>query len=347
MTSCPNSHDDAWDLNCPQCLARIDYGEACRGLLKLPEASVSFEMAEAVFAATPKTPATNAFTCELATGPEKHEGVDTLTLKEIEGGTWRDYLEEDETLRKWLRRISIGRSRHKLLIMDTTKPISVLAAGNASIDRDTTVVAITADDTSTPMERNTSYAALKTIHGRKLPTILVTSSYAENLAAFSESSGLSRGRRALNQIITGYINQIRTISSFIERDRKIGIEAHALSMLISANEIVYRDVDAAIETQRQLGSTPYDEEDVLSIRLLAVSHWERFNKIERAYRRFRSRYTNLIDSEISLSEADTRQRLYDIHILYGLRRDPVIPLLREGYEAVAKRIPSLRWEDHR
>ncbi len=347
MTRCAKNHDDLWDINCPQCLTPIDYREACRELLKLPEANINFEETEAIYIGTPKASAPNTFTCQVTTGPEEHAEIDTLTLQEKRGATWRDYLENGETLSQWLKKTSIGRSKHRILTIDTTHPLSILAARNPTIKQDTTIFAITADDASTPMEKNTSYAALKTIHERELPTILATISYVENLTIYNETSGLSMRRQAFNQIITDYLKQIRTTSSFIDRDRRLGIETHTLSTLTSANAQIFRDIETALETQRRLKAAPHDDDDVLSIRLLGAAHWETFNKIEQAYKHLRSRFKNLIDSEISLHEQNTRHRLYTIHIIYGLRNDPILPRIKEGYEVVARRIPSLKMEAYR
>jgi len=332
-----------WDLNCSACKQPIDYEELAVELLNLPKVEPRFEAAEVLFVGVERTEIPGAFTSNLSVGPESSQELNGLTLRRVEGGTWGDYLGEAEALSIWLNSVSFGRSRYALVVLDTTSPLSVLAA-RSPVLRGAPVIAVTANDDSTPMDKSCSYASLSVLATAGCPTLLVTRSYAEALTLYTPREGILRGYGALSHIAGRYTARAEAYSNLFERDKRLGIFVHALSILPTASDRVYRDPAHAVDAAAQIRSVTHSEEEVHSLHLIARAHTRHLRRIEKAYEALRRRFPNLLDSDTTLIESDNGKGLYDIAILYGLRGDPLSPLFRDGYEAVAAKNPQLRLE---
>jgi hypothetical protein len=344
MPRCPNGHTDIWNLYCEKCKTKIDYREAYKELMEAPKLKITCEDTSILFVGFKTFQARDAYICEITVGEQEIVSEKSLTLKRIDGGTWLDYQNEyNEIVNKWLRLMCFGKSRYKVLVVNTISPLSVLALRNQIIDNNVIVISITADISSTPLAKNTSYVALKTAYDKKIPIILAEESYVMNLTCFDEDSGLMVGQLAFQYIISNYIDYIREINGFIKRDKRLGISIHSFSALIAASELVYKNMDTVFDVQSYLESTEISSKNVISINMLALLPKEMFENIEKAFKVFSKKF-KVLNSDLALIERDSKYEVYDIHLLYGLNDDPILRKIEEGYEVVANKTPSLSAE---
>ena len=345
MPSCPNGHTDEWDLTCDKCKAKIDYRTAFKELIEAPKPEITFGDTSILFVGFQTIQVKDAYICEITVGEKEIVSDKSLTLKRIDGGTWLDYHNKyDETVNKWLRFMGFENSKYKVLVVNTISPLSVLALRNRIMNTDAMVVSITADVSSTPLAKNTSYVALKTAYEKKIPIILAEESFIGNLTCFSETSGLLVGQLAFQYIISNYVDHIREIYGFIERDKKLGIDIHSFSSLVAASELVYSNMDAVFKVQNYLESTEISPENVISINMLALLPKEMYESIEKAFKAFYKKF-KILNSDIEVIERKSNYEVYDIHLLYGLKDDPILSNIEDGYKAVANKTPSLSVEE--
>src|SRR5438445_11688185 len=95
--------------------------------------------------------------------------------------------------------VRMDKSTDKFLVIDTTKPISVVAISLIKTLEHTAVIAVVADEESTPMEQNTSYVALNLALKKDLPVIAITEGYEGEMLYFTEESGFATGRDSMSQ----------------------------------------------------------------------------------------------------------------------------------------------------
>ena len=320
----------------------IDYRTVCRELLEIPEIDIKFEELALLFVGTPPIPVTDTFTCEISMGNDDSESVNSLLLKKIDGGTWLDYQQKySEKVDNWLKFVGFNYSKYKILIVNTLSPLSIQVLKSPMIDKSVIVIAITADNSSNPLNKNTSYVALKTAYKKELPIILAEDKYVENLTVFQEEAGLMVGQSAFQYIISNYIKQVQILFNFIERDKRLGINIHSFSIVVAASNQVYKDVDTVFKVQDYLKSVNNIKGYILSINLLGLSPKEIFDNIESAFKDFYKKFDTLLNSEIILIEKKSKYNFFDIYLIYGLKEDPVLSNIEDGYKAIVSKMPML------
>ena len=345
MPSCPNGHPEIWDMACDQCKVQIPYDQEIDKLLEPPAVEVNFESLTALFVGLGPVKLPEEYITAISIGDEQSEAVESLVLAKIDGGTWLDYSEKYAAIvDSWLRRVGFQYSKYRMLVIDTLNPLSILVLRNKLIDSGVLVIAITADKTSTPLYKNTSYVALKEAYRKNLPLILIEESYVKDLAYFDEDSGLVTGEYAFRGIIASYARNIQTIISFIEGDKRLGINMHTMSTLVSASDQVYPDMDSAFGIQRYINSVDKSEGDFQSVHLLGFSPKDMHAGIELAFKSYTEGFKDLLSSEVTIFDKTSHYNFYDLYLLYGLKEDPVLGRIEDGYKSVAKKIHALSWE---
>jgi hypothetical protein len=345
MPSCQKCHATIWDLNCPECNAPVPYEQLVRELVDLPETKVRFEDLTVLFVGLDQAEVKDAFVSKIVIGSEDAETSKSLTLKQIDGGTWLDYSKSySNSIDNWLRRICFTRSKHKMIVVNTNSPISIAALTSPILEGNETVLTITADDSSTPLCKNTSYVAQKRAYEKGQSVILVEEKYAKNLAYFDEDQGLITGEAAFKKVVTNLASNIQALNHFIEGDKKLGIMNHTISTLLSASEQVYKSMESLFKINAFTNSVEGVEGGYQCIHLLGLSPRELHPKIEEAFKNYYMGFKDLLNSEIIITEKSSRYNFCDLYIFYGLSEDPVLKKIEAGYRSIAKKIPSLSME---
>ncbi len=347
MPSCPNGHTDVWDLVCGQCKAQLPYDQELKTTLEVPVADVHFEDTTVLFIGIKPVTVNGTYVSEVTIGDEQSAKVNSLTLGKIDGGTWLDYAEKYASpLNKWMKCCGFQYSKHKMLVVNTLNPLSILALKNLLIDNRVLVLAITADKSSTSLSKNTSYVALKEAYKKELPVILIEDKYVKDLAYFDEAAGLVTGEYAFQGVISSCVNNIQAIIQFIESDKRLGINLHSMSAIISASEQVYSDMDMVFQIQSYMNSVEDSESDLQSIHLLASSPRSMQSMIEESYKKYYGGFKDLLNSDIFINDKNSYYNFYDLYFFYGLKDDPILDRIESGYSSVAKKTKTLKVDEN-
>jgi hypothetical protein len=346
MPNCPNCNITVWDLNCPNCKTPIPYDQLVKKLVNLPEIEVRFENLTVLFVGLEPAEIKKAYVPKIEIGGEDIEAPQSLTLMHIDGGTWLDYSKRySSVIKNWLRRVCYTSSRYKMIVVNTCNPLSVAVLSSHALEGSETILALTADDSSTPLIKNTSYVALKKAYENGQSILLFEEKYLKNLAYFDEDQGLITGEAAFKKIVTNIASNIQTLNHFVEGDKKLGITNHTISTLLSASDHVYKSITTLFQINAFMNSVEGIDEDYQSIHLLGLSPMALHQQIEKAFKSYCSEFKDLLNSEIILREKSSIYNFYDLYIFFGLKEDPVLKKIETGYRSIAKKIPSLSLEE--
>ena len=342
MPKCVNGHE-SMSARCETCGDVVLFKDSCKELTSIPEFEVDFGQTSIINVGFLPLSLPKAYVAQVLLGENSAEAVENFTLGKIEGGTWLDFCQKySESLGKWLKLVGFNRSHYRVIVADTTNPLSVLLIQTIDNEKNTAIFAITADMDSTPLEQHTSYVALTAALRKHVPLILITNKYRREVTSFVESEGLMQGDQALGSVISLLLVSTKDLMDFLERDIRFGIQIHAFSALMAASNRIYKSVDEVFTLQRYQTSLDIDINEPQTAYLLASSERESKDQIADGFNRYcRKELTNLISSEYRLYERRSRYRLYDIAILYGLRTAKMYDGLAKGYEMIASKAPDL------
>jgi hypothetical protein len=342
MPSCQNCHATVWDLNCPECNSPVPYDQLVRELVDLPETEVRFEDLIVLFVGLDCAEVKDAFVSKIVIGGEDAEATKSLTLKQIDGGTWLDYSKRcSNQIDGWLRRVCYNVSKYKMIVVNTNSPLSLATLNSSMLEGNETMLAITADDSSTPLVKNTCYIALKKAHEKGWSVVLVEEKYVKSLAYFDEDQGLITGDAAFEEVVKNLASNIQTLSHFIEGDKKLGIMNHSISTLLSASDQVYKNMETLFKINAFMNSIEGVEGGYQSIHLLGLSPRELRLGIEDTFKNYCFGFKDLLNSEVILREKSSRYNFCNLYLFYGLSEDPILEKIEAGYRSIARRIPSL------
>ena len=347
MPKCINGHESALTLRCEVCGGAVLYKDACAELIEIPTVEVSFEQVSMLYVGFPTLPSPSVYIAQLLIGDMEAAGVESFVVERLEGGTWLDfqarYLKKFE---RWLKLVEFRKSRYRLIVVDTTNPLSVLALRSLPAEDDIVVFAIIAETDSTPLEQHTSYVALTAAFQRGLPLILLTRSFRREVAFFVEHEGFVVGDRALGEIISFLLASMRDLMDFIQRDSRLGVKVHVFSALMAASVRVYRTVHDAFLVQRHQISLDPESEEIETAYLMAAAGKDLDSSIVQGFKQYCGRnLVNLVSTEHRFYEKDSKYGLYNIVMLYGLKSIPIYTKLRKAYEIVASRAQDLKVEE--
>ena len=261
----------------------------------------------------------------------------------LEGGTWLDYNSRySERFRTWLRLTGFGRSKYRVVVMDTTSPLAVLAVNNLPLPDSTIVMASIPGAKATPVAQNASYAALQVARRRGMHVVLALDSFLARLADFTEGKGLSTGAKAYEHVIGYLLGFISDLADATQKDARLGVGAHHYSVLLSASGTVFRSVEKALEVQLGQDSLEGSPEKVITAHALASAPAGMEGEIASSFERVVSREGgSLLDAESRFRVKQTEYGLYDVFMLYGVKEPTIFDALRAGYQAVASTAPEL------
>jgi len=344
MPRCPNGHESALELKCPTCGESVLFAESLRDLTVLPPFQCTFEEMAVLSIGFPPLVFPGSYSAEIRVEKEDSLKAETLSLATIEGATWLDYKERYlAEFQRWLRLVSLAKSRYRVIILDASNPLSILALTGLASYRNTIVFALTADEKSRPLEQHTSYVALTEAFRRGIPLILATNSFMEEASCFLEHEGLALGQQALSQMLSFIFTPLGELMDFVQRDLKLGIKAHGFSTLIAASDAVYRTVDDAFLVQHHQTSKDLDLEEVQSAYLIALAEKDLETPISQGFKRYCDEHlVNALSISQWLNARPSKYRIYDMAIVYGLKNIDIYSRLRKGYEMIANQTPDLK-----
>lgn len=249
------------------------YKDACvQQLQNLPKVEPPFEKVSVIFAGLPKSSPLEGedrgvYAASIVAGDDEIEKVETFTMRRSEGTSWFDFYSKYlDKLGRWMKFVGLGRSHYRLLVVDTRRPISVLVlAAISQFGKNTIVLMVTADQTSTLIEQNTSYVAISTALKYSFPLIAVSTSYVDDLIFYTENDGLVVRSQALMPVIHLLVSSIDSVTDMMGNDVRLGIREHCLSAILSASEKVYPSVDDVLYTQESSFSINAKKADVSTV----------------------------------------------------------------------------------
>ena len=342
MPKCVNGHESA-SAKCETCGETVLFQDSCKELAVIPEFEVEFEQTAVLSVGFPPLSLPQAYAAQVLLGEDDAEAIESFTVGKIEGGTWLDFYQKySDRFGKWLKLVGFDRSRYRIVVADTTNPLSVLLIQELNAERNKAIFAIAADIDSNPLEQHTSYVALTAALRKHTPIILIMNKYRKEATSFVESEGLLLGDGALGRIISLLLTSAEDLMDFLQRDIRFGIQIHAFSALMAASDRIYKSIDEVFSLQRYQTSLDIETDEPQTAYLMASSERELKDSIVGGFSRYCSRQLlNLISSEHRFYERQSRHRLYDIAILYGLRTARIYDGLTKGYETITSKAPDL------
>ena len=242
MPRCAKGHEAGLSLLCPSCGAVVSFRGGIQRLLDVPRPEVKLEEAAVLFVGSPPFAPPGVYATEALIG-KGVEGARVFPVEGIEGGTWLDYNSRyAEKFRRWARLACFAKSRYRVLVLDTTSPLAVLAVNNLPLPDSTLVMATIPGAKGTPVAQNSSYAALQLARRRGMHVVLALDSYIGRLVAFTEGKGLSTGLKAYEEVLAYLISFAPDVSDLVQKDARLGVGAHFYSVLLSASNSVFRSV---------------------------------------------------------------------------------------------------------
>ena len=345
MPKCSSGHDGQTTLKCQKCGAKVQFKEALPELIELPSLDVKFEEVAVLFIGNPPIGKQGVYTAEMLLG-KGAPSARRFVAGKLEGGTWLDYnARYSEAFRTWLRLVEFTRSRYRVLVLDSTNPLAVLAVNNIPSPETTVLLASYPGRASTPISQNTSYAALQLARRRGMHVVLAVDSYIEHLTVFVEGRGLSTGEKAYDQVVAYLVAFLPDVVDLVQKDARLGIGNHFFSVLLSASDKVFRSTDDALSIELNQNSLGGSYERVLTTHLLASSAPEARKGISSAFSRISTRQgEGLMNAEFRYREKPTSYGLYDLFLLFAVKEPSVFEDLRRGYQTIASSAPDLSLE---
>lgn len=346
MPRCPNGHESTLELKCPTCGEPVLFGDTLRNLTTLPVSQYTFEDTAILSVGFPPLAFPRSYSALIRIQKEGSLRADGFNVAKVEGGTWFDYRQKYlREFKRWLRLVGFGKSRYKVIMVDSANPLSVLALTGLPPEGNIAIFAVTADDKSTPLEQHTSYVALTEALRKNVPMIWATNSFMEEASFFSEQKGLTMGQQALSQMLSFIFTPLEEFMDFVQRDLRLGIKAHGFSTLIAASDAVYKTVDDAFQVQCHQTSVNLDLEEVQSAYLVACAEEDLETRILQGFKRYCTGHlVNTVSIGQWFNARPSRYRIYDLAIVYGLKNIDVYARLRKGYETVANQASDLNVE---
>src|SRR5271157_1557464 len=127
MPKCPNGHESRL-VTCPTCGTPVMYRGACISLAKVPEVRPNFEKRISLCIGFPAPESPDSYTLDVSAGAETAHTDRTFTAKVSESGTWLSYYSDHlDDLKKWVMMMGFSYAGERLVFVDTTNPLSVLA----------------------------------------------------------------------------------------------------------------------------------------------------------------------------------------------------------------------------
>jgi hypothetical protein len=344
MPRCPNGHEQRLGLKCLTCGADLSYRDQVEELRTLPKVEPHYGKIEVITVGYPRLPVSADYVGEVFTGQGDLKSSTTFEVASIRGGSWLDYSKKYlQELRGWMRLVGVGKSTDRFLVVDTTEPLSVLALSAIPRLEHTAVIAVVADQDSTPVEQNTSYVALSLALGKGFPVIALSETFERGMLCFTEDRGFATDADALSRLLEPLLVAADDLMDLLERDLKLGIQVHCLSAVIAGSKGVYGTATNAYTAQSYDLSLGEEPDEYQTVHSLIFSRKESEGEFEKSFGVFRNRkFKGALNAEFRFHEKPSQ--LYDLVTIYGMRSETALKGLAPGYQAIVASAPELSVE---
>jgi len=342
MNRCPNGHEQRLGLKCETCGADMSYRQSVSELLELPKVSPVYGRLSILSVGYPKLSLKADYIGEIAIAQADSQTSAAFQVASIRGGSWLDFNKKYlDKLRRWVALVGVARSTDMIVVVDTMKPLSVLALSALPTPEHTAVIAVVADKNSTPVEQNTSYVALSLALKKGLPVIALSQTFEREMLYFTEDRGLVTGGDALSRLLEPILSARDDLMDILERDLKLGIKLHSISALVAGSRAVYGTATNAFLAQSYGISIAGDKTDNQTVHSLVFSKNSDSTEFEKGFGVFRNRgFKSALSAEFRFRE--TSSQLYDILTIYGMGDQSVFQAIKNGYDAIVKSVPELK-----
>ncbi len=341
MPSCPNGHEQRLGLKCATCGAALSYRDRIEELRALPRVNPDYGRVAILTVGYPGLSPEADYVGEIAAGPADLKTATIFRVVSIRGGTWLDFHRKyARELRRWMALVGVDKATDRLLVVDTTNPLSVLALSALPRMEHTAVIAVTADRDSTPLEQNTSYVALSLALKRGLPVVALSETYEREMFYFTEDSGFATNAKAMSRLLEPLIAGADDLLDLLERDLKLGIKMHCMAAVVAGSSSVYGTATNAFMAQSYDFSLAAEEDEYQTVHSLVFAPRDAEGEFEKSFGVFRNRkFKGALSSELHFREKTSQ--LYDVVTVCGLRGDAFLQTIAGGYEAVVRSMPGL------
>jgi len=344
MPKCPNGHEQRLGLRCSNCGAEMTYREAVNRLRTLPTVQPDWGKVSVLCVGYRKLSLPVDYSGEIMIGSTNAKTASSFQAVSIRGGSWLDFLKQyGKDLRRWMELIGIEKASNSFIVVDTTNPLSVLTISALPKLQHTAVIAIIADDDSTPVEQNTSYVALSLCLKKGIPVIALSETYEKEMLFFTEERGFATSGDAIARLLQTLIAAADDVMDILERDQRLGVKIHCLSAIVAASRTVYGSANNAYAAQSyniSMGDKPTDYQTVYS---LVFSDKDSAAEFEKSFGAYRSKkFKGALSAEFRFKESTSP--MYDMVNLYGMKGDAPLESLKEGYNAIVRSVPELNAE---
>ncbi len=344
MPKCPNGHEQRLGLKCQTCGQPLSYRDSIGRLGALPKVEPNYGKVTVLTVGCPGLSLKADYVGEITTGQEDRRTWRAFQAASIRGGSWLDFQKKYlEQLRRWMKLVGVDKSTDRVVVVDTTKPISVLALSALSNLERTVVIAVAADPQSTPVEQNNSYVALSLALKKGLPVIALSQSFEREMMYFTEARGFATSEDAVSRLLEPLLEAADDLMDLLEGDLRLGIKMHSLSAIVAGSKSVYGNATNAFMAQSYNVSIGAKQEDCQTVHSLVFSPKEAESEFEKSFGVFRNRkFKGALNAELRFHE--TSSPLYDILTICGLKDGSSLQSIAAGYEAITKSMPELSVE---
>jgi hypothetical protein len=338
---CSNGHEQRLGLKCQTCQAELSYRDSIDDLLALPKVEPDYGKVTVLTVACPGLSLGADFIGEIASGQVGRETSTAFQVASISGGNWLDlYKKHLQEARRWLTLVGIDKSTVRFLIVDTADPLSVLALAALPKLKHTAVIAVAADQDSTPLEQNTSYVALSLALKKGLPVIALSETFQREMLYFTEDREFATNADAMSRLLEPLLAAAADLMDVLEKDLKLGLKMHCLSAILAGSGSVYGSATNAFIAQSYDVSIATRQDEYQSVHSFGFSRKETESEFEKGFGAFRNKkFKRALSAEFRFRE--TASRLYDLITIYGLDSDAPLRSIAGGYEAILRNLPEL------
>ena len=329
-------------LKCPTCGSSVSYRESLSELLSIPRIEPAFGKVAILFAGLPQIEISGDYRGSISLGDSRRPALESFTIERIPGATWHDlYSTYLSDITKWLGLIAFSKSRYKVLVIDATDPVSVLAVAGMPKSDGTLVVALGADEASTPVQQNSSYVAITTALRRGFEVLVFPQVLVRESLVIDQSGSIHPGMEALYRTIGKVLAEPDDLMDLLEGDGRFNINLHMASMISSGSKRMYRTIANAVTAQGYQLPDEVKPEEVKTFYSLVWCEKSARVEFEKAFSQFRSdAYRSIIRSECRFPGEGT-QGEFDIFTVFGTGEPGILQPSVRGYEEVAKGAANL------
>jgi len=208
----------------------------------------------------------------------------------------------------------------------------------------TAVVAMTADEESTPVEQNASYVAVSAALRRGFQVLALPRYLARQILASEDGDEPSSASGSFSRVVGGLLGLRGELMDLLERDRHIGVGFHLLLPILSGSLHVYGKAANVFTVQSYQLPKGVEPGEVKTFHALVSCEKELHGEFEEGFSQFRNKTVRAaLSAECRIRERADRGS-FDLFTVVGLDGNSILRECEEGYMAVAKRVPALRVE---